>query len=284
MSKPKYLYVSDLDGTLLRSDVTLSEWSKQQLIRLLSSGFPFTIATGRNITSVREILHDIPLHLPVVGGNGTYISDFKTGKHIMLHNISIDIAKDVFSLIYTKGLMPFVSTYTDNQDRLYYENIRNQGSQLFLEERLQVKDPRLHQLPVLESCLKEALLCITLIDEKSVLTELKIELEEQFPNMLEIHLYDNLSTPGWYWMSIHDCSATKANGIQKIAHELGYEMIDVTVFGDQTNDISMFQQAGRSIAVENAIPELKMHATHTIGHHEEDSVIQFLLKDIEANK
>ncbi len=55
------LYVSDLDGTLLQSDATLSARSQDILRGLLDDGMTFTIATARSAFSVRQILGDLPL-------------------------------------------------------------------------------------------------------------------------------------------------------------------------------------------------------------------------------
>ena len=50
----------------------------------------------------------------------------------------------------------------------------------------------------------------------------------------------------------------------------------MTVFGDEINDPPMFRAAGRGVAVENAIAELKAIAHEVIGPHHEDSVVQYL--------
>ena len=49
------------------------------------------------------------------------------------------------------------------------------------------------------------------------------------------------------------------------------------------NDISMFTIADRSYAVENAVAELKEHATEVIGPHWEDSVLKFILRENNLN-
>ena len=49
------------------------------------------------------------------------------------------------------------------------------------------------------------------------------------------------------------------------------------MFGDHNNDIEMFQEADRAIAVANATDELKALATQVIGPNDEDSVVRYLL-------
>ena len=60
------VYVSDLDGTLLRSDATLSVFSRDTLTRLLSEGLLFTVASARSVASIRPILAGLKLPLPII--------------------------------------------------------------------------------------------------------------------------------------------------------------------------------------------------------------------------
>jgi hydroxymethylpyrimidine pyrophosphatase-like HAD family hydrolase len=53
-------------------------------------------------------------------------------------------------------------------------------------------------------------------------------------------------------------------------------MCDVTVFGDQLNDASMFQIAGRGVAVSNAVESIKGIAHQVIGDNESDAVVRYL--------
>ena len=55
------VYISDLDGTLLRNDATLSDYSRRSLTKLINDGIKFTVASARNIYSIKEILGDLPL-------------------------------------------------------------------------------------------------------------------------------------------------------------------------------------------------------------------------------
>ncbi len=277
-----HLYISDLDGTLLRSDVSISDWSRDQLYRLLSEQFPFTIATARSVGSVQEILKGIPFHLPIVGGNGAYVSDFHSGDHIRINHLDLMLIDPLLGMIRNQGHLPFISTFDGYKDALYYERVSNQGGEWFITDRIKARDKRLRHTPHLKNCFRESVISFTVVDREEALMELKYMLHDAFPQMLEIHIYDNYHTPEWFWMSIHDRQATKANGILSIAEELGFKREDITVFGDNTNDVSMFQVAGRSVAVENAKDEVKAFATHTIGHHESDSVIRFIIAEIET--
>ncbi len=78
----KTLYVSDLDGTLMRNDETLSSFTIRTVNDLVSAGLAFTYATARSIESARKITGNLNLSLPVVTRNGAVLADNTTGRHI----------------------------------------------------------------------------------------------------------------------------------------------------------------------------------------------------------
>jgi len=63
----KHLYITDLDGTLLKGDKTLSAYSRKQLQFLLKErNVRFTIATARSYTYAKQVLEGIDIRLPVI--------------------------------------------------------------------------------------------------------------------------------------------------------------------------------------------------------------------------
>ena len=67
-----FLFISDLDGTLLLPNGTFPEEFKYRLNKLISDGMRFTIATARNYDSAYPILKGLNLIFPVVLFNGVY--------------------------------------------------------------------------------------------------------------------------------------------------------------------------------------------------------------------
>ena len=74
------LYVSDLDGTLLNSDVKISENSKNIINTLIDKGMNFTVATARSLVSASDKIEGLNLKLPVVVYNGTFTMMKDTGE------------------------------------------------------------------------------------------------------------------------------------------------------------------------------------------------------------
>lgn len=78
----KILYVSDLDGTLMRNDGKVSSFTADTINRLVSQGLAFTYATARSIESARTVTDGLKLKLPVVTRNGAVLADNSDGRSI----------------------------------------------------------------------------------------------------------------------------------------------------------------------------------------------------------
>ncbi len=273
----KRIYISDLDGTLLKNDATLSDYSRGELAKLLENNVAFTIASARSVVRMQEILGDLPLRLPVIEFNGAYISDFKTGTHETINAIDASITPELLSGITRHGHAPLVSGFDGKDDCLWYQEVMNEGVAWVVGE---VGDKRLRKTGYLRSVLDADIVCFTVIDRWEKLSPLVSELEDKYSNRLGIRFGENRYSAGWYWLTLHDKKATKDQAIRLLLDQLGLTRHNLTVFGDDTNDISMFKMASRAIAVTNADDQLKQWATDTIGTNEEDSVVKYIIDDL----
>jgi len=272
-------YVSDLDGTLLRDDTILSDYSRQRLQGLLDKGLQFTVASARSVVSMKPILADMALTLPVIEFNGAFISDLTTGQHQIVNDIETAVVEEIYLLSETFQQKVFISTFDGARDRAYYCDIVNDGMKWYLEDRIRAKDERMCFLEDLKSSFKDQVVCITIIGKGERLDELAVLLEERYKNQVELHYLENQYSPGWYWLTVHDRRATKDQAIHRLMKEYDLEDNELVVFGDNLNDLKMFQLADRAYAVENAVDELKKQATRIIGSNHDDAVVRFIEKE-----
>jgi Cof subfamily protein (haloacid dehalogenase superfamily) len=270
------LYVSDLDGTLLDRNGKLSEFSRAGLTSLLEQGLLFTVASARHVSSIRSILGDLPLQLPVISGNGAYIGNMGSDRHELVHAMEPALAQSLFALIRSLNLMPFFSTHNGIIDQLYYQSTQNEGQQRFVEERLRNADPRLRHTTRLQDQLHDPVVTFVIIEREAPLLALQAEIETLCGDAVETHLADDLYLPGWPWLTVHDRRATKDQAIKTLADRYGLHEREIVVFGDHVNDVSMLRAAHRGIAMENAIAAVKQEAHTVIGPHYEDSVLRFI--------
>ena len=272
----KTLYVSDLDGTLLTDAASLSDYTRSALQELLAEGLKFSVASARSVAAMRTILHGLTLELPVIVSNGAFLSDLKTGRHAMVNSLEPPITQAIFSTISRSGTTPFISTFNGRHDCLYYDEPTNDGADWYVSDRQTNRDPRLRRSTDLSKVLHEQVVCLTVIDQAEPLVELEARIAEQYGELVETHLFENAYSRGWYWLTIQDRRATKDQAIRWLMETCGLSGDELIVFGDQLNDLKMFRMAAQAVAVANAHPEVKRHATHIIGSNEEDSVLKYI--------
>lgn len=274
------LYVTDLDGTLLRNNATLSEFSRRNLSELIKNkDLKFTIATARALPSVRYILKDLPLNIPVIENNGAYVTDYKTGKHLIVNSIEEKLAKDILYIISMYKSSPYVSACNESEDKLFYGDVINEGMQLLLNDKIKQDDKRLNQVQDINCVLSNKIVGFTVINKEKELTPIFKILKEKYGKLLRFTFEEDQYYPGWHWLTINSCNATKAKAIDTVRSIMGFDKEHLTVFGDNTNDIPMFEIAHEGVATSNAKQELKKYATKIIGSNEEDSVVKYILKD-----
>lgn len=132
----KTLYISDLDGTLLQPNVTLSSNTVQTINKLIEEGILFSVATARTIASVKHILKDINISLPIVLMNGVCVYDLNEKNYIKVETFprkSIDLLLEVITEHKLKG---FAYTIHNGVMSTYYEDLNSKALYNFYKERV----------------------------------------------------------------------------------------------------------------------------------------------------
>ena len=93
-----HVVASDLDGTLLSPDHTLSPYAKETLKLLTQRGVHFVFATGRHHIDVAQIRDSLEISAFMITSNGARVHDSE-GKQIFAHNLDRDIAADLFEMM-----------------------------------------------------------------------------------------------------------------------------------------------------------------------------------------
>lgn len=268
------LYISDLDGTLLLPDGTFPEDYKKRLNRLIDLGLRFTIATARNYDSAHPILKGLNLNLPVVLFNGVYLADFDSGR-ILEHSHSIEkkVVKSMLDMALPQGIDPFIYTFGEKH-HLYYLGATNPGSQAYVKSL--EGDGRLSQVDRFEFQEEEQVSGFLLIDTHDRLEPVYQSLQEKHFDHLNLYFAEDVSMKGYYWLQSFHQEASKGNMVEILAQKLEVPLERIVVFGDYLNDLDMFRIAGRAIAVENALPEVKESAHEIIGGNFQGAVLEYL--------
>ncbi|MCI4671542.1 MAG: HAD family hydrolase [Bacteroidia bacterium] len=272
------LFVSDLDGTLLQNDATLSAFARKTLETMISQGVAFSVATARSITSSRLVLGDLKLDMPIICSNGAYIADFHSGEHRHVFSHPEASGKDLLGLVLSAGFHPFLGTFDGNANHLYMGEIANEGLSWYKKDREMAKDRRLKLVDDVSIGLRDHVISLNVIEREGPIRELGKKIEELFPGVFCHYVYENWYDESWFWLSLYHVNATKGHAIQTLIQEEGFELEDLAVFGDNLNDISMFEIAPKAIAMGNARKEIKDIAHEVIGTNETDAVVKYIAK------
>ena len=95
-------------------------------------------------------------------------------------------------------------------------------------------------------------------------------------NDVKIYIMADSYNPNRRWIEINGLNINKFEALKKIALKENIEIKDIISFGDSINDIEMIENAGVSVAMGNAIDELKKEADYVTTSHNEDGIIKFL--------
>ena len=266
----RVLFVSDLDGTLMRSDISLSEHTVRTINELVGKGLNFTYATARSVESARTIAGGLTLKLPVITRNGAVLADNNTGRHIEKSVFTEDEVKLLKEMLTELPACGFVSCFIgEKMIKTYMKSEHTAALQGYID--YYKDDPAMVSKSTIDDMFCGEPGYVTLMGEKEYIRPIyeKVKVYQGWESLFQKDTYRDE-----YWLEICPRNCTKAKSILKLKEELGFKRL--VVFGDSLNDISMFEIADESYAVANARDELKKIATHIIGSNEEDSVVELL--------
>ena len=131
------LYVTDLDGTLLNEKAELSEYSRNELNRLLQTE-KITFCTARSYGVTQKILDGVKWVLPCVVNNGAFIIDYKSGCIIEGAYIDNDIVKKILKLSEMLNLSCIILCMYENEEKMIYSNLNNAGIYEYIERQIAI--------------------------------------------------------------------------------------------------------------------------------------------------
>ncbi|MBQ3141758.1 MAG: HAD family hydrolase [Clostridia bacterium] len=266
------LYVSDLDGTLLRSDQSTSEYTDRVINSLVEKGMNFSYATARSIITAKKATLGIKAKIPLIVYNGAFVVDNVTGQ-LLLSNFFDGSVLAVLDDLFEHGVYPIVYAYLDGKEKFsFVPQLCTRGMKAFLDSR--EGDIRTNAVESAEALKTGDIFYITCIDDPEKLRPLYEKYKDNYRCIYQKDIYTQEQ-----WLEIMPLSASKSNAVKQLQTMLGCEKL--VVFGDGKNDIDLFCVADESYAVQNAEPELKKLATDVILSNNEDGVAKWLQQHYE---
>ena len=249
------LVVSDVDGTLLTHDKTLTDASKAAVRKLHAAGIGFTITSSRPTIGMRFLIEPLAITLPVGAFNGSSIVDAAMNP-VEQHLIATSTVARSLEVLGEFGVDIWLFTndkwLTRNGDGEYVPN----------ERRAIKAEPTIIEdfTPYLSRACK--VVGSTSDFEKLARCEAAMQkaLGTQATAVRSQSYYLDITPPG----------QNKGTFVQAMARRLGISTEAVATIGDMHNDIAMFEVSGLSFAMDNASDEVKKRAKRVTSSNEED--------------
>ena len=266
------LIVTDIDGTLVKdTDVNINNRYFDVIKKLTDKDIKVMVASGRIFNGINALFLPISNDIIINAMNGAYIS-YKN-KDLFISNIHSSYVKSIIEIVNKiDGLEILLSDqktdYTNSKDEDYIDLLVNK-----YESNLKIVD-NLLELDYEKIKIVKITLYTTKLD---TLKESQI-FKEKFNDEL------NIVVSGKNWIDIMNKNISKGEAIKIIQDIYGITKEETVCFGDQENDLSMFDVSGISFAVSNAIDDVKSKSNYVIGSYKEDAVLGVLEKILKDGK
>ncbi|MFB7735098.1 HAD family hydrolase [Streptomyces sp. NPDC056112] len=259
---PYKLIATDLDGTLLRSDGSVSERTREALAAATAAGAAHLVVTGRAVPWTRHVLDDLGYRGLAVCGQGAQVYD--AGEHRLLTSVTLDrqLAAVALAKIEAEVGPLYLAASRDGLD-----------GEVLVGPGYAVAGP----LPA-----------TPFTDVADLWSAPLNKIYVQHPDLSDDELADvarrtaggfvSVTMAGEGIVELLPLGLSKATGLSLAARRLGLKAADAIAFGDMPNDVPMFSWASRGVAMANAHEELKAVADEVTASNDEDGIAVLLEK------
>ncbi|MFD1064647.1 Cof-type HAD-IIB family hydrolase [Oceanobacillus locisalsi] len=285
------LIASDMDGTLLNENGEISEANVKAIKQAINQGIEFIVATGRSFQAANIPLQAAGITCPIVSLNGavTYQENEKIINSIpMDKSVAARIADECSKLgmyveLFTnKGVLSesrehFLEVLMDIM-RPSNPDVSEQEMRETVEQRFQLEQVSFveHLQSALQDEHTEIYKILTFAFEEKQLEDAKKKLRDETGAVI--------TSSGETNLEFNHPKAQKGLAIQKYIENEGWSMEDIMAIGDNWNDASMLEMAGRGVAMKNAADQIKNLCQYETVTNEEDGVakaIEDMLEDLD---
>jgi hypothetical protein len=269
----KKIYITDLDHTFLKTDLSLSDYT-QKIWNEYAKENIMSIATARTYMKTAQFMKGVDINAPMILLDGALIATMDK-KIIETKTLGRDATDMIIDEGWKFGIYPFLLSLEDEknlQEGFYHDNVLNSYQKEVLKRYS--SDDNIQSFDGLRAAEKN--FKIVYMGEEEQLRELHEHLEDKFGDTLKYILAPEAYV-GCYFLTILHPNADKSHGIKSVSEALGFDLENLTVFGDNFNDMGMFSLAGTSVAMANAQPEVKDAACVVLKEsNDEDGVAKYL--------
>jgi Cof subfamily protein (haloacid dehalogenase superfamily) len=259
--QPVRMIATDIDGTMLRSDGTLSPRVKEALGAAVDAGIHVVPATGRPVIITADVIEAAELDEFWVFANGAVTRHIGRDELIRGFWMDHEVTRDLLGLL--RRSMPDCGFAIELEDTVAFEN----GF-----ERVVPVVPDVAPVDDLVAALDESAVHWQRV-QKILVYDLSLHIDELFGRVSAVA--GDRAVPSYSGLPFVELAAglvTKATALELLAEDLSIAPAEVAAFGDNHNDLPMLAWAGRSYAMGNATDDAKETADEVIDRNDDDGL------------
>jgi Cof subfamily protein (haloacid dehalogenase superfamily) len=244
----------DLDGTLLRSDSTISQRSRDAIRAVRDAGIVVVIVTARGPASVTDLARDAGIGGSAICSNGGLIVDLATGAILRERLLETETAVRLVHAL--RERLPGIVFAVEHEAFAHEPGFAAWGWEPPAGTRVA------NALELLEDPATKLILRHT-DHEVEVIAAVARDVADDALTVVQ---------SGGEAVEVTAVGVNKAAGLAEVAAEHGIDQADVIAFGDYPNDVPMLSWAGRGVAVANAHAEVLAVADEVTASNDDDGV------------
>ena len=266
---PVRIIAVDLDDTLLKNDITISDYTVSVLQKAASAGIYVVLTSGRTDNAILNYVRRLDIAgfeqgRYMIAQNGASISDLHARKTIYEHHVDTEVLVGAYKVANEEGLVPEVY----DASTIYVSKSNNWTD-------VDIKLSGLNQCIVNDytDFLAKGWPKMLIPGNPEQVQNLLKKFRDIFRNKAVFFM----SKP--YFLEILPANCGKGEALAWLCERLGIKQTETMAFGDSMNDESLIRYAHHSVAMLNGLDEIKQIATHvTEKTNEEDGVAHFIDK------
>ncbi len=263
------MLVLDIDGTLVGSDKTISEKTREAIIKAQQRGKIVAIASGRSIAGIRKTASNISLEQYggyVIAYNGTTVVNCKTGECIYNQMVPKELVKPVYEA--AKRVNAGIVVYNDNTK----EMISGNGLNEYIKIDAEACNVTINEVSDFVKAINFPFNKFLLSGKPEHMAEVEKIMAKEFGDRLNVFRSDP------FYVELLPRYVDKGVAVEKLVKHLDIQREKVICIGDSYNDLPMLRFAGMGVAMGNAQQEVKEMADYVTASNDEDGIVNVIDK------
>ena len=257
-----WLLLTDMDGTLLSPDGSVSKRNQKAITEFVSQGGRFGVATGRMPSSIGRLVSGLPINCPIIVCNGAGIFDLRTQQLHAARFLDLETVRGCIQDVMAG--FPDIGVFVIEMDHAAVLTDADWILELEPEERAQYVRKTLDEVG-------DDVFKLMFTGFPARVTELRRYLDGH-----AVAASVDMVFAARTCLELLSPKVSKGAALVTLREELGVAPERVLAIGDYDNDAEMLRAAGVSAAPKNAHPDILKLVDMVVSHHGEDAVADFL--------